>query len=39
MSTTATSAPPDGVRVWKARGFSRLVLTEGKIWFRGGDPF
>jgi ABC-2 type transport system permease protein len=37
--STATSSPPAGVRAWRARGFNRLVLTEGKIWFRGGDPF
>lgn len=36
---TAIPSPPAGVRAWRTRGFGRLVLTEGKIWFRGGDPF
>jgi ABC-2 type transport system permease protein len=38
MSTTISS-PRAGLRVWRTRGFGRLVLTEGKVWLRGSELF
>src|SRR5690349_18100960 len=37
--TTTTTAPRAILRATRARGFSRLVLTEGKVWVRGSDVF
>jgi ABC-2 type transport system permease protein len=37
--TTAVSSPPAMLRASRSRGFGRLVLTEGRVWLRGSDPF
>ena len=37
--TTTTRSPRASVRAWRAPGFGRLVLTEGKVWIRGSDVF
>jgi ABC-2 type transport system permease protein len=38
MATAIPSQRP-GLRATSTRGFRRLVLTEGKVWVRGSDPF
>jgi ABC-2 type transport system permease protein len=38
MSTTSRSRRA-GLRAVRSRGFGRLVLTEGKVWFRGSEVF